>query len=116
MKLRLSDGEIICVLPADNEPFEKGLWDKKKVKISGMLSESKLSRKTIAVNYEEKKLLCHIDQTPCLDTQWAENRWKDGSAENLLNRDNEKLQKKMHETKVNFIQVFSITAKNIIEI
>lgn len=116
MKLRLSDGEIICVLPLDDKPFIKAQWDKKKVKIYGKLKEAQLSRNTITTNFQDKKLLCHIDHTSCIDTKWVENRWKDGSAERLLDRDNENLLQKMHKTKMNHVQVFSIIANDIIEV
>jgi hypothetical protein len=115
MKLQLSDGEIICVLPTNDEPFDKIQWDHKKVRVSGLLKETQLPRATIAANYQAKKLLCHIDHTPCTDVGWIENRWKDGSAERLLDRDNEDLQKRMYDTKQNYVQVFSITANRIIE-
>jgi hypothetical protein len=116
MKLQLSDGEIICVLPAAGEPFAKAQWDHKKVKVTGLLQEAQLPRTTIAANYQDKKLLCHIDHTPCTDVKWMENRWKDGSAERLLERDNEDLLQRMYETKLNYVQVFSITANHIIEV
>ena len=116
MKLRLDDGEIICVLPADNTPFDKNKWDKKRVRISGLLQEERLTRKTILSNFEEKKLLCHIDHTPCIDSKWIENHWKRGTAEELLKEDNETLQRRMSQNKANFIQVFSIVTQNIAEI
>lgn len=117
MKLRLADGEIISVLPATgNSSFDKSLWNKKKVKIYGKLSVSHLERSVIAANYKEKKLLCHIDHTPCIDTKWIENRWKDGSAEDLLKRDYNALIARMGKTGRNFIQVFSVVAEEISEI
>ena len=116
MKLQLPDGEVICILPSNGEPFLKKQWDKKKVKISGMLKEKRFMRNTILTNYQDKKLLCHIDYTPCIDTKWIENRQKDGSAERLLERDNELLLGKMQTTKLNYIQVFSLTADEIVEV
>ncbi len=116
MKLRLSDGEIICVSHSKNIPFSKQQWEKKKVRINGKLTDTKLPAKLITSNYNEKKLLCHIDYSPCIDTKWIENRWQDGSAERILDRENENLQKKMHNTKRNFVQVFTITADNINEL
>ncbi|MDR3141286.1 MAG: hypothetical protein LBU37_06140 [Tannerellaceae bacterium] len=116
MKLRLSDGEIICVLPAIDEPFAKTQWDQKKVKITGLLQEAQLPRTTIVANYQDKKILCHIDHSPCTDIRWIENRWKDGSAERLLERDNENLQQRMYKTKLNYVQIFSITANQIVEV
>ncbi|MDR1623663.1 MAG: hypothetical protein LBS04_01655 [Tannerellaceae bacterium] len=47
--------------------------------------------------------------------EWIENRWKDGSAERLLERNNENLQQRMYETKLNYVQIFSITANQIVE-
>ncbi|MDR1402691.1 MAG: hypothetical protein LBJ60_03180 [Tannerellaceae bacterium] len=116
MKLRLADGEIICVLPADNHPFDKGQWDRKKVRISGILQEAQLPRRAILTNYQDKKLLCHIDHSVCIDAEWVENRWKDGSAERLIERDHEDLQKRMYETKQSYVQVFSIIAHTIAEV
>ncbi|MDR1202160.1 MAG: hypothetical protein LBL58_11125 [Tannerellaceae bacterium] len=116
MKLQLSDSEIICVLPATDEPFAKTQWDHKKVKVTGLLQETKLPRTTIVANYQDKKLLCHIDHSPCTDIEWVENRWKDGSAKRLLDRDNESLQERMYKTKQNYVQIFSITANQIVEV
>jgi hypothetical protein len=116
MKLQLAGGEIICVLPPTGDPFIKAQWDRKKVRISGLLKDARLPRKTILANYQDKKLLCHIDHSPCIDLQWINNRWEDGSAERLLNRDHEALRKKLYDTKRSYVQVFSIIANHIVEV
>lgn len=116
MKLRLSDGEIISVLPIDDKSFDKQQWDKKNVRIFGKLGETRVPRSVIVSDFKEKKLLCHIDHTPCTDTKWIENRWKDGSAVDILKRDNQALMTRMGKTQRNYIQVFSIIAEDIVEI
>lgn len=113
IKLKLEDGEIIRVNSTDGTPFDAAQWNRKQVRITGKLSSLKLSRKEIAQNDEEKKLLCHIDHTPCIDTQWINNRWQDGSGSDILQRDNEAIQAKMRQTENSYIQVFTITAEKI---
>lgn len=113
MKLKLDDGEIMKVTSTDGTPFEATQWNNKRVRITGKLGDLKLSRKEIADTYADKKLLCHIDHTPCIDTRWVNNRWQDGSGNDILQRDNEALQLKMRQTENNYIQVFTITAEKI---
>lgn len=113
MKLRLSDGEVMRVVPIDNKPFDLARWNKQHVRVTGKLSDLKVSREYIADNYAEKKLLCHIDHTPCIDTEWAENHWKNGSGSRILDRDNNALQMKMLQSGKDYIQVFVITAEKI---
>ncbi|NDV59862.1 hypothetical protein [Bacteroides sp. 519] len=108
IKLKLADGEIIRVINPDNSVFDTEL-NNKEVRVSGRLSLDKLSREEIAKNFNEKKLLCHISHKPCLDEKWVANRWKDGSAEKMLKRDNNKLLMRMKEYKVDFVRVFTIT-------
>jgi len=114
MKLKLADGEIIRVTSPDDSPFSKE-WNHKKIRVSGKLDSTKLPREVINANKKDKKILCHIDHTPCYDEEWINNKWKNGSAESLLERDHRKLEMKMRETKQNYIQVFSITASEIEE-
>lgn len=115
IKLRLDDGEIIRVFNADKSPFDKE-WNGKTVRVKGKLEKMDIPRETINKNYKEKKLLCHIDHTPCIDEKWIQNRWKDNSAEDMLERDNKKLQKKLRDTKRNYVQVFTIQSEHIEEI
>ena len=113
MKLKLADGEIIRVYNSDNKPFDKNKWDNKKVRINGKLEETKLSREKIRTNFEDKKLLCHIDYSPCIDSKWIENHWKNNTAEKLLAKENNKLLMKMEQTSRDYIQVFTIIADEI---
>lgn len=112
MKLKLADGEIIRVVYPDNLPIEPE-WNHKEVRITGKLESMKLSRKQIDSNYQDKKLLCHIDHSPCIDKKWIDNRWKDGSAQRLLDKDNNALQLRMRNNKSNAIQVFTIVAEKV---
>lgn len=107
MKLKLADQSIVKVIPQNGQPFSKE-WNHKKVKIEGIVTESRLSLKEIKTNYKTKKLLCHIDHTPCIDNKWIQNRWADGSAQGILDRDNESLNTIMDSSGKNYVTVYSI--------
>lgn len=53
------------------------------------------------------------DGTPFDAAQWINNRWRDGSGSDILQRDNEAIQAKMRQTENSYIQVFTITAEKV---
>ena len=112
MKLKLADQSIMKVIPKNDQPFSKE-WNHRKVKIEGIVTEYRLSLKDIKTNYKAKKLLCHIDHTPCMDNKWIQNRWADGSEQSILDRDNESLNTIMGSSGKNYVTVYSIVPVKI---
>lgn len=117
MKLVLSDGEIITVWPKNRgERFSKADWQGKTIKVEGKLSARAITKNEIDATVEQKQILCHIDLTPCIDTPWINNQWKNENAENIIRAQQQKVHKKMNEKTNDCMQLFSITADELEEI
>jgi hypothetical protein len=112
MKLKLDDNRIMKVLPQKKEPYSKE-FNHKRVRIEGHIHELQLSGKVIDKNFKAKKLLCHIDHTPGIDKQWIEKRWEDGSAIEILTKDNKLLSDEMLSTGKNYVSAYSIMPQKI---
>ncbi len=114
MKLILNDTSVVSVLNANkSERFDPAQWNQTRVQITGVLACNRISAREIDSVYQQKELLCHVDNAPCLDKQWQENKWKNGTAQQSLDSKNQKLHEKMQQTGKNYIPVFSITTHNI---
>jgi hypothetical protein len=110
MKLRTESGAIIKIVPHDSlGRFDKS-FHKKKVKIQGLVKESRIERAQIDKLEKEKILLCHIDNAPCKDSAWVDRQKSAGNADSLSSQDILKLKQKMEQTHKNYVSVITIVA------
>ena len=117
MKLILSDDEVITVLPKkQGELFSKTDWQGKTIQVTGKLSAHTITKNEFDTVFAQQHILCHIDLTPCIDTDWVNNQWENGNAENTIAIQQEKLYKQMNEKSTDYIQQFSIIADELKEI
>ena len=114
MKLVLSDGEVITVLPKkQGELFSKTDWQSETIKVTGKLSSRTITKNEFDTVFAQQRILCHIDLTPCIDADWVDNQWENGNAENVIAAQQEKLYKQMNEKSTDYIQQFSIVADEL---
>lgn len=114
MKLKTANGNIIKIIPLDsNIQFDKNYYGKI-VMVQGKIMEYKIPKSRIDSLEQEKKLLCHIDNSPCKDIKWVENQVRKGVADSLSQRDMDRLKKKMLQTRKDEISVFTIIAEKIV--
>jgi hypothetical protein len=110
MKLRTESGAIIKIVPRDSlGRFEKS-FHKKRVKIQGLVKESRIERAQIDKFEKDKTLLCHIDNAPCKDSAWVNRQKSAGIADSLSGQDILKLKQKMEQTQKSYVSVITIVA------
>jgi len=113
MKLMTDSGEIIKIIPKDSlGSFDESFY-KKRVKVQGIVKESRIEKSEIDKIEKDVALLCHIDHTPCKDSAWVNNQIKKGTAENMSQQDIEKLREKMRQTGKDYISVITIVAEKV---
>ena len=117
MKLILSDGEVITILPEkQGELFAKNDWHNKTIQVIGKLSARTITKHELDTVFAQQHILCHIDLTPCIDTAWVNNQWENGNAEHLIETQQQELYEQMDEKTTDYIQQFSIVATKLKEI
>ncbi|PKP05390.1 MAG: hypothetical protein CVU11_00355 [Bacteroidetes bacterium HGW-Bacteroidetes-6] len=113
LKLSTDGGEIIKVVPFDSlGSFDKSLYGKR-IKIQGVVKEYRVVKSKIDSLKREKSLLCHIDNTPCIDSVWVDNMTKSGKADAYSEQSAAKLDKKMEKTGNDYISIITIFAEKI---
>jgi hypothetical protein len=111
MKLKTESGAIIKIVPQDSlNSFDKSFY-KKRIKVQGIVKESRIEKPYIDSMEKEKTLLCHIDNTPCKDSAWVNRQKSTGVADSLSNRDILKLRRKMEQTHKSYVSVITIIAE-----
>ena len=113
MKFQTDNGEIIKIVPKDSLNSFDASFYKKRVKIQGIVKEFLTDKNYIDKMEKEKKLLCHIDNTPCIDSVWVNNKKKSGKADALSNHDIEKLRTTMEQTGKSYVPIITIFAEKV---
>jgi hypothetical protein len=114
MKLKTKSGQIIKIVPLDSTLRFNKAYNQKTVIIQGKITEYKLKKLLIESLGKERTLLCHIDNSPCKDKEWVENKKNSGIADSLSEKDMERLRAKMLETGKEYVSVFTIIADKVI--
>jgi hypothetical protein len=113
MKLKTDKGEIIKIAPKDSlNSFDNSFY-KKRIRVLGIVKESHIDNSYIDKIEKGKNILCHIDNTPCKDSAWINNKKQSGTADAISKQNIEKLRFKMKETGKNFIPTITIFAEKI---
>jgi len=113
MKLKTENGEIIKIVPKDSlNSFDESFY-KKRVKIQGIVSEFRIDKNYIDKMENEKKLLCHIDNSPCKDSEWVNNKKQSGKADAISKQDIERLRTKMEQTGKTYVSIITIFADKV---
>jgi hypothetical protein len=110
MKLMSENGEVIAIISRDTTSFDFSL-NKKRIKVSGLVEEERLSEQYINAQEEEKSLLCHVTQTPCRDVEWVKAKIESGVADSLSKKDIDALRKKFEKQGKGYVSVVSIVCE-----
>lgn len=110
MKILTLNKKIIRIEPSDPlVRFNDSLYGKM-ILVRGMVFESRIHGSVIK-NYKiEKRLLCHIDYSPCKDSIWVNKKIKSGASDSISAKDIRRLENKMTETQKDYISVITIVA------
>jgi hypothetical protein len=107
MKMMSDNGEVIVIIPHDNNRFDASLSEKR-ISVYGMVKEERLSKKYIDEQEKERALLCHVDQRPCKDTIWVNAKIEAGVAGSISKKDIEFLRDKMERKGKDYVSIVSI--------
>ena len=111
MKLKTNNGAFIKIVNQDiKKAFPKSLY-KKRIKVIGLATESRIEKTYIDSVEKNKLILCHIDKMPCKDSKWIENQRNTGKADSLSKQNAIKLRKDFNQSQKNYISVITIIAE-----
>ena len=110
MKLMSDSGEVIVIVPNDNNGFDYSL-NKKRISVYGLVKEEQLSKKYIDEKEKERALLCHVDQRPCKDIKWVNSKVEAGVADELSKKDIDTLRQKMEKQGKDYVSIISIVCE-----
>lgn len=113
MKFQTDNGEIIKIVPKDSLNSFDASFYKRRVKIQGIVKEFRIDKNYIDKMEKEKKLLCHIDNTPCKDSVWINKKKESGKADALSSQDIEKLRTTMEQTGKSYVSIITIFAEKV---
>ncbi|MFA8434352.1 MAG: hypothetical protein ACEPOZ_07525 [Marinifilaceae bacterium] len=113
MKLQSKSGAIIKIVPADSLSRFDRTYNKKRVRVQGVVKEFRTEKKYVDRIEKGGPLLCHIDHTPCKDIEWVKEKEESGVAEKILKRDIAKLRKQMQQTGKDYVSVVTIFAEKV---
>ncbi len=112
LKLKSDDGNIIKIVPMDStKTFDKE-FNHKKLRVVGIVKESRIDRSFLDKVEKEKTLLCHVDHQPCKDLAWVNSKIESGTAEKIATSDVQKLREQMAETGKDYVLVVTIIAQD----
>lgn len=113
LKLRTDGGAIVKVIPSDlSSPFDRSLLSRR-VRVEGFASELRTDKGYLDSLELGQVLLCHIDQTPCTDTAWVNDKVRRGVAAAMVKRDSDRLRDEMAATSNSYLTRACITAQRI---
>ena len=110
MKLMSESGKVVVIIPQDTASFDYSL-NRKRIKVYGLVKEERLNEQYIDQKEAEKVLLCHLDQTPCIDTEWVNAKIEAGVAGSLAKRDIDTLRQKLEQQGKGYVSVVSIVCE-----
>ncbi|WP_372644421.1 hypothetical protein [Ancylomarina sp.] len=113
MKLKSPSGAIVKIVPNDsNESYDSAL-KKQVVSVQGVVEISRIEKAEIDKVEKEKTLLCHIDNTPCKDKEWVNNKIESGADVTIVKKDIAKLRKQMETSGKDYVTCICIRAEHV---
>ena len=113
IKLKTDNGEYIKIIPSKSiTEFDKDLYNSV-IKISGKATEYRTSGDYIDKARSERLLLCHVDNTPCKDTEWVERQKEEGKDVEISERNTKRLEQKMANSGKDYVSTIIVTAEKI---
>ena len=113
MKLKSESGRIIKIVPEDSTTRFARTFNKKKIKIIGIVEENRIDKATIDRMDQSRTILYHIDKKACTDTAWINRKRKAGVAYKISKAGVEKLRQRMRESGKDYVSVVIVRAEKI---
>ena len=113
MKLMTESGAIIKIVPIDSlASFDEAFCDHR-VRVRGMVRESRIETSSIDRMAQQRAILCHIDHAPCKDSAWVKQKEEAGAADTISMQCIDKLRAKMKQTGRSYVSVITIIAEKV---
>lgn len=113
MKLKAASGEIIKLVPNDSLNSFGKEFNGKLVRIYGTIKESRIEMPYALKHKDNKSILCHVDNTPCLDSAWVNKHKKTGYADTISSKSTAKLIKKIKDSDNGYYSTATIYVEDI---
>ncbi|MDD4141233.1 MAG: hypothetical protein PHR20_00330 [Bacteroidales bacterium] len=110
MKLKSDNGRVMVIVPADTARFDPSI-NKKRIKVSGIVQETRLTPQYINEKEAEKAVLCHLDETPCKDTAWINGLIRSGEADTISKKCARTLRNVLTEQGKGYVSIVTIVCK-----
>ncbi len=111
LKLKTDDAHIIKVVWQDTSAVFDEKWYKKRVRVKGVVRESRISKEYIERIKQNKTLLCHIDYSACKDSSWVQNKIDAGINSAYSDNQTKLLDEKMRSLNKDYVSVVTIVAE-----
>lgn len=113
MKIKTAGGASIKVVYADSlQKFDTALYNKR-VRVYGMVVETRLTKPFIDRMDRDKAIPCSIDSAPCIDSLWIKSKRQSGKADSISRAGIEKLRKRMEQAKKLYTSIVTIRAEKV---
>ena len=113
MKLKTAGGASIKVVYTDSlMRFDTAFYNKR-VRVLGVLKETRLYKPYIDSMEKSKAAPCSIDSKPCIDSLWIKNKRESGAIDSISRVGIEKLRERMAQAGKDYISVITIVAEKV---
>jgi len=111
MRLKTAGDARIKIVPGGGMTvFDKDTYNGKKVRVHGLVKETRLDMKYIEGIEKERSVLCHVDYTPCISKSWAEQLKAAGTADSISAVGTNKLRDRLKASAKGYISLVTIVA------
>lgn len=113
MKLKGDGDAVVRVDPVTpGQGFDEGLL-KKRVRVRGVVSETRIDEARLAELEKQTAILCHVDRQPCKSVGYAEGLRKEGKAGEVSAKQIAALREKLKAGGKGYLSVISIQAETV---
>ncbi len=113
MKLKSTSGAIVKIVPKNSEESFDSALKKQVVSVQGVVEISRITKAEIDKVEKTRTLLCHIDNSPCKDKEWVNNKIESGADVSIVKKDISRLRAVMQETGKDYVTCVCIRAENV---
>ncbi|BDX37001.1 hypothetical protein CYCD_03560 [Tenuifilaceae bacterium CYCD] len=113
MKLKADNGSMLMISASEAIPYFDKKFFNKRVRIQGLVWESRVDSLYLDKVEVGKTLLCHINNSPCKDTVWVKKQTEYGREDSLSQRDVKRLRDRMKQTGKQYVSTVIICAENV---
>lgn len=116
MKLLCNNKMTVKIVSSDSAGTFPHTWNGKQIRVEGIIHETKVSRQELDSMAAARMLLCHIDESPCLDSIYVIRMEQKGLRDSSVRRTRARLEQIMVKNNTDYISVITLVANKVEEI